>query len=194
MVLYLSIICIAVTISAVLSICLGVGVWGLTPWWNIAILCGCVAYEFAVDGLFAWGIHELPDKWFWDKKIYKVTKTERKFYEKLHIKVWKDKVWELGGMGGFRKNKLLDPNDPNYIKQFLIESNKGVAIHIAGIIMGISLVFVLPFNCFWTISLPVVVTNIILNLMSIFVLRYNTPKLGVAYKRALRRDDVKGSR
>lgn len=186
MILYLSIIGVAVIISAVLSICLGVGVWGLSPWWNIAILLGCVAYEFAIDGFFAWFLHELPDKWFWDKKIYKVSKFERKFYDKLHIKAWKDKVWELGGMGGFRKNKILEPSDPNYLKQFLIESNKGVAIHIAGVIMGFSLVFVLPFNCFLVISLPVVVTNTILNFMSIFVLRYNTPKLETAYKRALK--------
>ena len=187
MILYLSIIGVSVVILSVINIALGCNVWGLNEWWTIAVLLGCVVYEFAIDGFFAWALHELPDKWFSrNKKIYKVGKKERKFYDFLKIKKWKDKVWELGGLGGFRKNKIADPNNPKYLEQFIVESNKGVAIHITGIIIGFSLIFVVPIKFVWTISLPVCIVNTMLNLMSTFVLRYNIPKLEVALERARR--------
>ena len=107
MVLDVSMIGISVVILSALNIGLGFTRYGLNPWWSIAILVGCVVVEFALDGLFAYIIHQLPDKWFKpNKKIYKVGKKERKFYDSLKIKKWKDKVWELGGLGGFRKNKI----------------------------------------------------------------------------------------
>jgi hypothetical protein len=187
MILYWSIITIAIVILSVINVALGSNVWGLNEWWSIAILWGCVAYEFAIDGFFAWSLHELPDKWFTrDKKIFKVSKKSRKFYDAIKIKSWKDKVWELDGLGGFRKNKINDPNNPKYLEQFIIESNKGVAIHWAGVVLGFTLIFVIPFKFIWTISLPVCLVNLLLNMMSIFVLRYNIPKLEVALERAKR--------
>ena len=187
MVLYLSIISFAVVILSTTNIALGSMIWGLNQWWVIAILIGCVVIEFAVDGLFAYLIHELPDKWFNpNKKIYKVGKKERKFYDFLKVKKWKDKVWELGGLGGFRKNKIADPNNPEYLHQFLIESNKGIIIHWAGVVMGFVLVFIIPFDFLLTVSLPVCLVNALLNIMAICVLRYNIPKLEAVMERAKR--------
>ena len=42
----------------------------------------------------------------------------------LSGKNWKDKVAELGFLGGFRKNKINDPANPDYLTTFLMESNK----------------------------------------------------------------------
>lgn len=187
MILYMSVIWISVAILSIINIVLGTNVWGLNEWWCIAILSGSAVLEFAIDGLMAYVIHELPDKWFdLNKKIYKVGKKERKFYDFLHIKKWKDKVWELGGLGGFRKNKIADCNDPQYLKQFIIESNKGVIIHWAGIVVGFVLLLIIPVEFIFTISLPVCIVNMILNILPIFVLRYNTPKLEIAMERAKR--------
>ena len=187
MILYMSIIGISVAILSIVNIVLGSNIWGLNEWWVIAILAGCVIVEFALDGLMAYLIHELPDKWFEpDKKLYKVGKKERKLYEFLKVKKWKDKVWELGGLGGFRKNKIVDANDYNYLKQFIIESNKGIVIHWAGIVIGCVLMLIIPIEFILTVSLPVCVVNAILNIMPICVLRYNIPKLEVAMQRAKR--------
>lgn len=187
MVLYLSIIGITVVILSVLNIALGSTIYGLNPWWSIAILIGCVVFEFAVDGLFAFIVNKLPKKWFrYDKKVFKVGKKERKFYDFLKIKKWKDKVWELGALGGFRKNKIYDPNNPEYLKEFLTESYIGVIVHLNGAVFGFTLLFVIPIEYILTVSLPVCIVNVLLNFMSTFVLRYNIPKLEVALERARR--------
>lgn len=187
MILYLSVIGIAVAILSVINIAMGATVWGLNSWWSILIISGCAVAEFCIDGICAYLIHELPDRWFdTNKKMFKVGKKERKFYDYLHIKNWKDKVWELGGMGGFRKNKIKDANDPEYLKQFIIESNKGIIIHFAGLIVGFVLLFIIPYEYILTISLPVCIVNLVLNILPIFVLRYNIPKLEVAMERARR--------
>lgn len=49
----------------------------------------------------------LPKKWFsYRVKLFKVIKTERKFYNFIGVKKWKDYTIELGALNGFRKNKL----------------------------------------------------------------------------------------
>lgn len=187
MVLYLSIIGVTVAILSVINGLLDCSVWGLSSWLAILPILGCVVYEFAVDGLFATIVKVLPNKWFkHDNKFYNVGKKERKFYEKIKIKQWKDKVWELGGMGGFSKSKIVDPNSPEYLKIFLTESYKGELIHIIGIVVGFSVILIIPFEFIWTISFPVAIVNMFLNWLSTCVLRYNTPKLKVALERAQR--------
>ncbi|MBQ8451786.1 MAG: hypothetical protein IJ538_03315 [Clostridia bacterium] len=180
MVLYLSIIIISVIIISVCNIFFG----GLThsAWLIILMSAGGAVFEFAIDGIFAILVKIMPAKWF-EKNggIYNVSRLEQKFYAKIKVRAWKDKVWELGGMGGFRKNKLADPKNPEYIDTFLMESNKGVLIHILGVIAGFCLVPVVGFVFSWKaaiqIAIPIAAVNVFLNCLSIFVLRYNTPKL-----------------
>ena len=156
----------------------------------IVILCG-VVFEIAIDGGFAAIVHFCPTKWFdIDKKIFSVSSKERKFYEKIKIRKWKDKVVELGGLGGFRKNELKTSSDINYIKQFIVESNKGVIVHIASCILGFVILLVFPSECFYSISLPIAIMNIVLNIPSTFILRYNTPKLLAGYKRLVRNTNL----
>jgi hypothetical protein len=68
--------------------------------------------------LFALICNKIPEKWLKDKKFFNVSKREQKFYEKLGIRAWKDKVLELGGLGGFSKSKIDDPNSPDLQKEF----------------------------------------------------------------------------
>lgn len=153
----------------------------------LIIILGGVLLEVVIDGLFAILIHFCPTKWFEiDKKMFNVSSKERKFYEKIKIRKWKDKILELGALGGFSKSELKSSTDASYIKQFIIESNKGVITHILGCIAGFIILWVFPVECFFSISLPVAITNFILNIPSIFILRYNTPKLLAGYKRLVR--------
>lgn len=52
--------------------------------------------------------------------------------------------------------------------------------------MGFAVMLFLPFNFYVTIGLPVALVGFVLNIMPLMVLRYNTPKLKVAYERARR--------
>lgn len=187
MVLYLSIIFLAMAVIIVTNCLVGGFVFDYSTLWVIVATTLSVIVEIAIQGLFAGVIHALPDKWFGDdKKIFQVSKRERKFYEKIKIKSWKDKIFELGALGGFRKNKVKDPNNPEYLNQFIVENNKGIVIHIFGVIMGALVIFVLPLKYVLRITLWVYIVGLVLALLPIFVLRYNIPKLQVAYKRAIR--------
>ena len=193
MALYLSVITLAICILSAINI---VGSFiSYSPAIVILIICGGVAIQFALDGLFAFLVHIMPNKWFEiDKKFYNVSNGERKFYEKIKIRKWKDKVWELGGLGGFSKKSLQSSNDKEYLKRFLIESNKGVLTHIFGCFVGFALIPIyLPFSCIWSISFPIAIVNLILNLPSLIILRYNTPKLLAGYKRLIRNDEKKNA-
>lgn len=185
MLLYLSTIFIAMAIIIVLNCVFGGYSFDNYIWWVILSVALSVVVEIIIDLIFAGIIHALPNKWFSkDKKCFQVSRKERKFYEKLHIKSWKDKVFELGALGGFRKNKIKEKDSPEYLIKFIIESNKGIVIHIACLFVGFLVMFILPLKYFVRIGLWVSLVNFVLNLLPIFILRYNIPKLEVAYERA----------
>lgn len=195
MVLYLSIVFGAMVAISTLNIWLGTPIFGYSPWWVIGMVVIGVVFEIAIDGIFAKLVNISPDKWFsHEKKFFKVSKKERNFYEKLKIRSWKDKVLELGALGGFRKNKLADPTSSEYLLKFLYESGKGIVVHIGGIVLGFLVIFVLPLDFWLVISLPIALVNVFLNILSTMVLRYNTPKLLVAYERAIRTARLKAEK
>lgn len=181
MALYLSIIAVAITIICLVDIF----ALGYSPMIILFVLL-YVVLAIAISGLCAFITERLPDKLFLpDKKIMDIKKGEQRFLEKLGIKKWKDKVWELGVLGGFRKNKIVDPGSPEYLLKFITESGKGMLGHIISIIAGGGLVFVYPKYAL-CIGLPVALVCALLNGLSTMVLRYNIPKLKIAHKRAER--------
>ena len=187
MVLYLSIVGVAMVLICSVNIIFLMPILNFSPWFMILAVSLSVVYEFAIDGIIAFLICRLPEKWFAiDKKCFNVSKREQKFYEKLGIRKWKDKVWELGGLNGFSKSKIENPNDPKYSERFLIESNKGYVEHVVGIILGFSVIFIFPLKYALSVGVPVAIVNLLLNSMSAMILRYNTPKLHTLHKRAMR--------
>lgn len=162
--------------------------------WNI-VLCVVVSLVavIAIDGLFATLVRWIcPKKWFTvEKEGFAASKTECRFYEKLGIKKWKDKVVELGFFTGFRKNKIADPNNNEYVARYIIEANYGIGVHVAGMIFGFLVCLVFPAH-WYSIGLPVGFVNMIVNSLSFMILRYNLPKLRTLYrinaKRAARRE------
>ena len=187
MILYLTIISLTIILITIFNICLySISFFSLAALEFLGIATLTVVIEFIISALIALFIHWLPTKWFVaEQKIFKVFKFERKFYEKLGIKKWKDKVWELGGLGGFRKNKLNDPTNPEYLSTFLMESNKGFVVHL---ISMFAVFLCIPFfsSHALTIGLPASIVGLILHIMPAMILRYNIPKLLIARERARR--------
>lgn len=174
-------------IISAMNIFLGVGVFGYTPWQVIGLVCFSVLAEIIIDLILAGIVYRLPNKWFTeDVKCFDVGKKERRFYEKLGIKHWKDKVLELGAICGFRKNKISDASNPEYFKRFIMENNKGIIIHILNALLGFLVIFCIPLKYWLVISVPVAVVNAFLATLPTFILRYNIPKLKVAKQRAER--------
>ena len=172
--LYLLTIGIAMALISVCNIIAGTESWYFV---TVAVIW-CTALQFALDGAIAIVINKMPDHWFGvNNRLYRVSQKERELYKKLKVRLWKDKVWELGGIGGFSKKNLKDPSDPKYIEKFIIECNKGVLTHRLSYPIGFLAMLTLSGICSLTIALPVAIVNLYLNILPTLALRYNTPKL-----------------
>ncbi|MBQ8254659.1 MAG: hypothetical protein IJY94_04050 [Clostridia bacterium] len=185
MTLYLSVIAIAVAIISAVNI-----VFSTASWYYIIIAAlWCTALQFAFDISIAGIIKAMPDRWFGvDNPHYLVTDRERRFYGKLKVRYWKDYVWELGGIGGFSKKVLKEPDSPEYIEKFIIECNKGVLTHRLSYPVGFLAMLTLPNICSLTIALPVAIVNLFLNILPTLALRYNTPMLKAVLKRMRKKE------
>jgi len=172
--LYLSIIGAAMAVISAVNIACGVA----SPYYVVIAVIWCTALQFALDGLIAILINKMPDRWFGvDNRLYRVSEKERTLYKKLRVRRWKDKVWELGGLGGFSKRNVKDPEDPAYLEKFIIECNKGVLTHRLSYPIGFLAMLTLPNVTALTVALPVAVVNLFLNILPTLALRYNTPML-----------------
>lgn len=185
---YLSVIGAAMLIISVFNI-----IFDTAPFFTVIFLVFlCTALQFALDGAIAIIIGRLPDRLFGaDNPLYNVTEGEKRLYKKVKVKAWKDKVWELGGLGGFSKKNLAKPNSPDYIEKFIIECNKGVLTHRLSYPIGFLPLLFVPGVCAFSIALPVAVVNLFLNILPTLALRYNTPKLKLLLKRMTRKEKVK---
>ena len=154
-------------------------------WYYIVItVILCTAAQFALDGLIAIIINKISDRFFGvNNPLYNVSGFERKLYKKLKVRTWKDKLWELGGLGGFSKKNLATPNSPEYIEKFIIECNKGVLTLRLSYPIGFLPMLLIPNVCAYSIALPIAVVNLFLNILPTLALRYNTPKLHAMLKR-----------
>lgn len=172
------------------NIFLGTESFGNYELWIATAVTLSVIIEIAISALGNFVCLKLPERMFSsEKKFFQVSKREQRFYEKIGIKSWKDKVWELGGLGGFRKNKLKDAGSSTYLHRFIIESNRGLAGHVINIFTGFLVILILPLKYAWRIGFPVACVGALLNILPSLVLRYNLPKLHIAHKRATRLEE-----
>lgn len=180
---------IAVVFIYAVNLFLFVGEFGF--WFSTLIIFGSIIGMIAINGFIATLCSKwLPDSWFSDKfKFYQVSKKECRFYEKLGIKKWKDKTAELGFLNGFRKNKFADPNNPEYIKKFILETNKGFLNHFISLFISFLAIFILPIKFWLPLGLPIAITSFILNIIPVAILRYNMPRLQVMLKYAERKQN-----
>lgn len=181
--LYYIIILSAMVIISVLDIIFAMPVFNLSVGYIILAVVISTIVEILISGLIAFIIRWiLPRKWFTiDKKIYTASKGEVKFYDKINIKKWKEKVLELGCFTSFHKTKVAKPNDNEFIGRFIVESNYGVLIHFVSIFLGFLVIFIYPLKFFYLFGLPVSLVGAFLNLLPTFILRYNLVKLHKIY-------------
>ena len=123
-----------------------------------------------------------------EKKIFQVSAKEKAFYEKLNIRKWKDKVPEIGQFTGFRKNKIADPKSVEYLDRYLLEICYGEIGHIASVFTSFFILGLFFISPLWLgIAMPVAGISALLNLPSLFILRYNSYKLEILRKNLLKR-------
>ena len=150
-----------------------------------------VAALFIIDAITATVARRLPEKWFApEAKLFTVKQSERKLYRKIKINVWKKYVPEWGCFTGFHKDKVREPDSSAYIGRFLIESNYGVAGHIAGAFLGF-LIMLLPFLRPFAIALPLAAVNWVLGILPTMILRSNTPSLRALYRKNVEKERKK---
>lgn len=182
--LYFSIIGTAIFVISAANI-----IFKTAPWdYVVVAVIWCAAMQFLLDGIVALVINKLPDKLFGvDNPMYAVSEIEKEFYKKIKVKNWKDKVWELGALGGFSKKSLKMPTDLKYIEKFIIECNKGVLTHRIAYLTGFIPMLLIPGIGAFSIALPVGLVNLFLSILPTLVLRYNTPKLKLILEKSRKR-------
>lgn len=185
--LYLTVIGAAMLIISAVNI-----FFAAAAWYHIIItVVLCTALQFALDGIVALIINKMPDRFFGaDNPLYNVSDGEYKLYKKIKVRSWKDKVWELGGLGGFSKRKLSNPDSPEYIEAFIIECNKGMLTHRLSYPIGFLPMLFMSDVCAFSVALPVATVNLFLNILPTLVLRYNAPKLKKMLKRMKNQQNI----
>ena len=159
-------------------------------WWMYIILVvAFVVAAILLDGLIAFIIRRMPEKWFSeDKGMFKASRKELIFYKKIGVDKWKNYVPELGMFTGFSKGKVVDPNDNKYIARFILEARYGVAIHLFSVpfsfllLLGDYNMYTGHPNIILTIALPVAVVNAILIVLPAFILKFNLHRLVKIYE------------
>ena len=138
-----------------------------------------------IDALTATIARLLPARFAkYEQRIFRVSIKEKRFYEKIKIKKWKDKVPEIGHFTGFRKNKILQPKSIEYLERFLLEICYGEIGHALSCLTGFLILLLAFLKIEWiAFTVPVAIINMLLNLPSLFILRYNSYKLVILLKR-----------
>lgn len=185
--LYLSTIGVAMALISAVNIAFSTASW----YYVVIAVVWCTVLQFLLDGFIAFVINKLPNKWFSiDNPLYNVSRLERALYKRLNVRKWKHRVWDLGGLGGFRKDAVKEPGNPKYIERFIIECNKGVLTHRLSYPVGFLAMLTLSGVCALTIALPVAIVNLFLNILPTLALRYNTPILKSVLARLNRKENA----
>lgn len=182
--LYLSVIGASMALISLVGI-----FFEIAPWYYVIIsVVWCTALSFLFDGAVALGVSLLPSSLFGvENPHFRVSEFEMETYRRLRVRLWKDKIWELGGLGGFSKKTLKEPDNPEYIERFIIECNKGVLTHRLSYPLGFFAMLTLSAPLSYAVALPVAIVNLVLNVMPTMALRYNTVRLKGLYKRLKRK-------
>jgi len=183
MILYGVVILIAWVVVILLNYFISANIFGFGIWYIIFAVVLSTIVVMAIDGITAGVVRLMPSKWFdpFAKKS-KVCKWEKSFYERLGIKKWKDLVPDLGQLTRFKKNKIAEPKNNEYIKRYLLEAMYGRVGHFVSFFTGFLVIFIYPLEYALCFGVPVAVVNLLLNSLSWMTLRYNTPKLITLYR------------
>ena len=184
--LYVIVITICwIVIAGVNALCFQMNFFAVLLFALLAIIAVVI-----VDAIVAIACRALPKKCVpYGAKIYQVSGKEKRFYEKLFIRKWKDKVPEIGHFTGFRKTKVQDPKSVEYVERFLLECRYGEVVHFVSCLVGFVILFPLPNAPIYhfPVTIAVAAINALLNVLPLFVLRYNFYKLDCLYQANLKK-------
>ncbi len=187
MILYSIVIltCMAIIIALNSFFGMGASALGASAGYVVFAVVVSVAASIAIDGLLAYFAHRLPARKINPYlKVYAVSNRERRLYERLRIKKWKDCLPDLGKICcGFGKGKIEDPSSCEYLYKYMEECVYGEIAHAVSLFLGFLVLFIFPFKYALYITLPVAFVNFVLNLLPVMALRYNRSKLMILYKR-----------
>lgn len=117
------------------------------------------------------------------RRRFRTFSVEANIYKRLGVKGWKAFVPDLGKLSGLEKNKITQPNNPEYLEKFLIENCIAECLHFWSFISGSLIFFFLPGKYAISIGLIIFYTNAILHILPIFIQRYVRPKMLKIYDR-----------
>ena len=181
MAMYLTIIFVCMAIISAFNLLFGCEIYGFSPLYAwLGVVIG-TALMIVIDAIIATIVIILPKKWFDPyRKIFTVLPKERGFYEKIKIRSWKDKVFAAVG---WDKTSVKDTNDNQYLYRFLVETCIAEFMHVISIFLGYLLIFVFPLEYIWCFAFPIATVNAFLQILPVFIQRYNRPKLLKLYER-----------
>lgn len=186
MILYLLMIIISMFLIAAGNILFNFSAFNFNTLDVVYIVTLCTGFVYLVDLVVSAIVMILPKKLFNPfSKFYVPFKFEKKFYLKIGIKKWKDKI--PIGKGplfiGFEKNKVKQMDNNKYVFEFMTQSCVAEVMHMFSALVGfVAVVFVFRKHLL-NVGLAVAFVNFVLQLLPYFVQRYNRPKLMVLYKR-----------
>ncbi len=185
MVLYLSII-LGGTFLIALGVSLGYGENYLV---TLGFTALAVVVIMLIDGIAASIARLLPAKCAEPTcAVFTVSAKEKKFYEKLKIRKWKERIPAIKGFTGFNKDRIEDAKSLEYVERFLLECCYGELGHFGCMFLGFLILLFFPLSKTWVaLSIPVAVVNAILHLLPITVLRYNAYKLEILRKNIIKK-------
>lgn len=173
MILYLTIIFVSMATIALFNALFG----GMGAFDAVLFTIVATLIMFAIDALVAWIVHSVPEKKLNPfAKFFVIGKRERRFYEVLGVRIWKDIIPESGKrLAGFDKRKIAKPNDNAYILKFLNETVYAEIMHLICMLLSFVPLAFMPYK--WSIVLPVAVVNAFLQTLPVMVQRYNRIRL-----------------
>ena len=182
MTLYLIVIGMANAAMAVVGILCTEYAW----WQVVAAVVGATVGVIALDGLTAWLIRLLPERWFSAPRQFGAARWEKQLYRCIGIRRWRNHVPELGCFTKFSKSRLERPTNADYLARYMLECNYGVVIHLVNALVGVAVLFLQPLRPLWLFAVPVTVINAVLSLLPTFILRYNLPSVCYLHRRAVK--------
>jgi hypothetical protein len=161
------------------------------PWWfNLVSIIVFILLAIAIDGLFAHIAHKLQPKLNYQSKYFTVSLKQTRILKRFGVKKFKDYLPDLGFLAGFKKGRIAEPKNPEYLLKYIKESCDGELGHLLGAVFGFGLIFIYPLHYWLCFGLPVALINMVLSIMPVMALRYNRYALMLVYQRMVRQQNA----
>lgn len=139
-------------------------------------------FVFAIDLAVSLLVRNAPKKFYNPSaKRFAVAKWEKKFYNSIKIKEWKDKIPELGKLANFEKTRV-ETLQPEYLYKFACETVYAEVMHVGMAVFGWAILAIPCKATVFSFALPIAAVNFLLQIPPIMAQRYNRPKLLRAYE------------